>query len=238
MVYRGRKSVHGYFLFGLTVAAVLAAGATASGAIITFTNTTIDLTGQGFGSAPPILTLQAHGNATTEYGSVTWNGSADVLTGDAQGAPKTQTLTASELLAAGSNQSILALAFNINEDGSANVLVHDFYADFFGADGSLLFSAKYTAPVGGLDLPQEAPGQGGSAWIFGVHLTNSESTQFFGDLNNRMGMHVLSADAIEGVSDGAESFVVIPSGFVPEPATLTLMGLGLGVTVLLRRKRK
>jgi hypothetical protein len=51
----------------------------------------------------------------------------------------------------------------------------------------------------------------------------------------RIGIHVQGFDSYRCGGGGSESFV--NNGIVPEPATVTLLGAGLGITTLLRRRR-
>jgi len=51
----------------------------------------------------------------------------------------------------------------------------------------------------------------------------------------RIGLHVQGFDSYRCGDGGSESFV--NNGIVPEPATVTLLSAGLGITTLLRRRR-
>src|SRR5437870_620259 len=74
---------------------IFAPGSARASSMITFTNSYSDSSGTGFGSITSILEVQSQ-NTGYEYGSVAWNGSADVTTGTKTGgAPKTQTVLVS-----------------------------------------------------------------------------------------------------------------------------------------------
>jgi len=152
------------------LAGVLLCTAASSGAVIIYTGQTVDLGGAGFGNVPPVLTVQAHGNDTTEWGAVGWDGLADVYPTDpnqtVEGPPKTQTRTVSELLSEGITKDTFGVVFNINEDGEETVTIETFSVDFYLADGTLSFSAAYTAPAGGLVLAPVGQGQGQAGHIF------------------------------------------------------------------------
>ncbi len=225
------------FSCGLAVAILLFLGAgIAPAGIISFTNETVDLSGQGFGSVPPVLTLQTHGSQeTSEWGSVGWNGTADVYSGPSSQVEtgKSQTISVADLLSLGLTKDNFGLVFNINQPGGMDVVVHAFSVDFYLADGTLSSTAVYTPPSGGLSLsPTGQQGQGGAGYLFRVDLSSSEFASLTADPNNRLGMTVLAGDAIGNAAAGAESFTMAP--VVPEPATLVLLSLGL---LALRRRR-
>src|SRR5688572_12770810 len=53
----------------------------------------VDLTGTGLGNVNTLLTIQSPANTTTESGSVSWNGSSNVTTGDTQAINNTLSLS-------------------------------------------------------------------------------------------------------------------------------------------------
>ena len=78
---RAKSMVISYLLVGLCL---LFGAYGAQAAYITFNNEVIEDRGTGFGNVLQTLALQQHSNATTESGSVLWNGTSDVLGGDAK----------------------------------------------------------------------------------------------------------------------------------------------------------
>src|SRR5215472_4281863 len=62
----------------LTFSAVLLIAGTSCAFASLIDEGLVTFTGTGIGAVPTILTLQQHGNATTETGCVAWNGSVDV----------------------------------------------------------------------------------------------------------------------------------------------------------------
>src|SRR5687767_89166 len=80
---------------------------------------TTDDQGTGFGAVSNILTIHETGQADgTETGSVSWNGSTDVRTGDAQNT--SQTALFSTLVAGGIlNGSQLGVVYNVSQQGSS-----------------------------------------------------------------------------------------------------------------------
>jgi hypothetical protein len=232
------------------IAAILGVllASTAPAAQIVYTGTHVDLSGTGFGNVTNLLSLQAGAGGTTESGSVSWNGSADVLGGNAANTSKTQSATA--LVAAGIDAATgMGLVFNINEPGNASdVTLHDFTVRFTDGAGATLFDATYTAPDGGLSLA-DLGGTGQSGHLFQLWLNPAELNQFFGAGTNRAGMFVDPAHAIGGVAGGAENFFLapyrpnLPPGGpgpggepVPEPASLAVWG-ALAVAGLAWRRR-
>lgn len=207
-----------------------------AGAAIIFTNTQVNESGTGFGSRLTVLAVQQQGNNSTEFGSILWNGAADVDTDDSTNQSETQTVA--DLLAEGINENTLTVIFNINEGGDAApvLTLHDFALIFQNAAGAELFRETYTAPVGGLDLDQAGSGNGASGWKFNVAFANpAAAAAFFSVPTNRLGMVIASDQAIEDTKGGAESFFVIAP--VPEPSSALLCLVGLGSVLGFTRSR-
>jgi hypothetical protein len=229
-------------VFGWAGASLFALMPMASAGVITFTNSNVDLHGTGFGNVLNVLAVQKKDH---EFGSVIWNGSADVLGGDAT--IQSQTRTVSELIAHGMTGGQMALYFNANEPVvSQEVLVDDFTLHFMDAAGGLLFDATYTAPDGGLVLGDFA-GTGRTGWLFNVQLTDSEAAQFFANGGNRVGMSILDSHAIQWTAGGPENFFLGPpqspgpgggGGQVPEPASLACWAACGLVGLFVRRRTR
>jgi hypothetical protein len=237
-------------LIMFTVGAFLFVPASTYAGVITFTNSTVDQSGTGFGTILNVLSVSQTANGTTEFGKVSWDGANVVETGEATA--QSESPSVAQMLAAGidGNDAKFALIFNINEPGNATGLkLNDFTLDFYAKNGALLFSVKFDA--GPLDLVQVGSGQGAAGYLFEVELTPAEKLAFFADPDNHVGQTILSGNAISNVSGGAENFYIAningsgpgpgpgpnPSA-VPEPTSLLAWGcIGLGMAGAAWRRR-
>lgn len=219
------------FSMALAAVATCALASVSQAATITFDEEVAE-SGTGIGSVLTVLTVQ---ETPEEAGSVSWDGSADVITGDAKtGASQTTTRTVEELLEVGISDdgSNLALVFNIDETGNDDgVTLEDLTATFYDDDGSVLFTASTSSTY---DLGINS-GIGNSGWLFEVELSDEEAEQFFSDSANRLG---LSAD-VTGSRAGPETFYVAGIGaptIVPIPAAAWLGLIGIGMAAAARRR--
>lgn len=263
----------------LVVAAIASAGfsAAASAAEITFTGNYGNLTGTGNGPVLGVLSLQEQGNNTYEWGfsgwssnsgvggtlatpganvSHSWSDSTSQVARNAQAASGYFAQSVTDLLAAGVNQSNLALVFQVNVAGQGDTMnVRKFSVDFIAANGQLLKTLTYTPTgnaTGGLLATDNGilpgVGQGSSGWLYTFDLSQIPAG-FFSVGGNHIGMHVDGTD-IKGqesgdlfnVNDGADNFFftsVTAPPLVPIPAA-AWTGLsalaGLGVVGKLRKK--
>lgn len=234
--------------------AVLAMSSTASAAFIYYNDSTVGQNGTGFGNVLNLLSVQ---NNPSESGSVLWNGTKDVTTGDAKNT--SQTYSVADLAANGiTASSNFEVIFNVNQTGAGGgqiLQLHTFSLVFQDASGNTLFTATYDAtnpadlPNGGQTAnPGIGPidqGSGKSGYLFVVSLTAAEAAQFFGTSTNRVGGLVPTDNPINNISnDGQENFFLTTSETIPpaipEPASmaLCLAGLAFGSGAYLRRRRR
>ena len=206
------------------VAAALALGGSMAHASLVLVSP-IDFGGSGLGAVKTVLTIQATGNATTETGSVSWNGSSDVVTGDAKtGASQTQTRTLDDLGVTSASE--LRVVFNASEaTRDPSIQLDDLVVNIFSPTGTTLFTS---GAFSGLFFANTETGTGNSGFVLAFDATQAAAAQTAafsgaGWGGNRVGLYA-SASL---VSDGVETFFVANAPAVPEPGTWALLGSGL-----------
>jgi len=219
----------------------------------------IDLSGQGFGAAPRMLTLQTD---TFESGGASPNPSSTppldptnpILTGNAvSGANKTTTPTLSTL---GWNSGYeVGIGFNSDQTGKSGITLDTLVLTIYGTDGTTVegtFSLASAIDFSESDLALQ---QGNGKGVFGFVLDSTEqatfnnilamsgSSGFFAGLSSSLGCAADAPASCMPSNDGPDSF----GGFVaPAPAighglpgVLAIGGLLLGFKLWERgRKRR
>lgn len=221
------------FAFLALAAAVVLGGATVSKASVTieFSGDAVE-SGTGFGNVLNVLSLQASGQNTEEFGSVTWSGTQNVRTDFATNQSTTRTALelATELgISIGQTGAVtFGLVFNINETGAnPDLLLRGFDLIFEDSAGNPLISigtagvASYVPTGAGAEAPffESSPeaglrlepasgtqGVGTAGWLFEVTMDAAQATTFFALATNRIGMSVIADRSILGVDDGPENF--------------------------------
>lgn len=226
-------------------AVVLAAALSswASAGSVTFNGSTAHQHGSGFGSVLNLLSVQHNGS---EYGSVYYDGGADVITGHAKN--DSDTVTVQQLIDIGATDGDIGLVLNLNQTGSSDPMnIRSFTVRFQKADNTELFTAVFTpgapnAPTSALTVIGQGTGTAG--YLFKVNLSAAEKTLLYSDVTNRVGMFILEENAIEGSNDGQDSFFLGRySGLTPGPLPIPLPvaaipgGALLGAMMLRRRFR-
>ena len=239
--------------FKVVVASGIAIAASSSHASL-IGGTLQNLQGTGLGTVSTLLTIQSPGNSTTETGSVAWNGSSDVRTGDFQpGASQTLTRTIGD--AGITSAANLRLVFNPVEPQNAadsTINLNNLVLSFFSPTGLQLFnSGIFSArpPFNATDA-----GTGNAGFVFQLDAAQAGAAQaaaFSGTSfgQNRIGLSASASNA----TGGPDTFFIAnftgaggpgaggPGGgstAVPEPGTLAIIGLGLAALGAIRRRRK
>jgi hypothetical protein len=219
----------------LSAAAVLffASLVTPASAGIIFTNS-VSESGTGFGSVLTLLTVQ---ESPSEYGSILWDGIANVLSGDAKQSSQTHAVdlpSADDLVGNGITPLNFGIVFNIAEPGNdPGIVLNDYELVFMDGAGNELFTESYLAPPGGLPLAAQGQGIGNSGWVF-EFAPSPQLASFFSAPSNRVGMRILQGEAITDSAGSPETFYLAALNEpIPEPATVVLLSLAvvLGLTV-------
>ena len=218
--------------------ALLLAPSAGQAAYITFHDEFVEDNGTGFGNVLNTLTLQQQGSATTEAGSVLWDGTDDLLSGDAT--PQSQTVTVAQLTAEGFNASNLLVILNLNQTGSYPWLdLHSFTVRFYtSVDGSSHFDALYlnTGSTSALTPEGNGLGTGQAGHVFRITFEGTQGDDFFANDNHRIGV-LVDTPIDNQANSGPDNFYIGDADVnhvVPEPGTAGL----ILVTVLMLLKRK
>jgi hypothetical protein len=237
------------FLLVVCTWCTLAGGPALAGPVV-LSGTSFE-SGTGFGNV--LSSLSVHQNVT-EYGSVSWNGSANVVTDNAT-SPQSQTQTVAALKGIGITATNFSLVFDMNQEGSnPQLYIRNFSVVGYSSAGAEVFTALFDATTVtgydgtlGLLLPDVGDGQGVDGHVFNVTGVSSgvSLATFFSDDTNRVGMTITSANAFgrtgggAGTADaGADDFHFIATSVaVPEPSSIVLLGFGSIVGLLRFRRR-
>jgi len=187
----------------------------------------VDMTGTGLGNVNTILTITSPGNSTTESGSVAWNGTTDVVSGDTQAI--NQTLTIGSLGAA--TADALRIVFNPVEPGNDTngITLENLVATIYSSTGTALWNSGTFTPI---SFSSTDVGTGKAGFLFGLDATQAAEAQAFWDAGNRIGLLGSASDA----TGGHETFFGMAAA-VPEPSTYAMMFAGLVLLGFMGKRR-
>ena len=216
-----------------------------------------DISGQGFGNVINVLTLQNNGS---ESGSVSWNGSGNIVNGSsgspcnsafyvACNGPDTgastdpnKTLTQTFATVGWQNAGSIAVSLNLNQQGSVGgqaITLENLVLNVYNpTNGAVVFSAPLDHPHVFTSIEQ---GTGTGYFIFELNSAEQATAQaaLFG-ANYNPNYHVgLSALLDNTANAGAETFGIVNANVVPEPGFYGVLALGLSsLCFAVRRRRK
>ena len=201
-------------------------------AYITYQDEVTNDVGTGFGNVLQTLALQQHGSATTQAGSVLWNGASDDRSGDAT--PQSQTVTVAQLAAKGFDADNLIVILNLNQTGSHPELdVYAFTLRFYtSTNGSSYFDAVYdindirnTGSTLALDPEVKGLGTGQAGYVFRITFEGAEADNFFANSAHRIG--ALVTTAMDNEANAGDEVLYMGDAdvneVIPEPATLAVL---------------
>ena len=220
--------------------ALIAAAALASEAAATLipisappTNTVL-LSGQGLGTVNTLLTVQSPGSSTNETGTVAWNGSSVVTTGDTQAINNVYTL--SQL--GTTNFSNLVLLFNGNEGGGPNqsITLNSLSLNVYSAAGALLDSFSTAGAV----TYTAFPGTGNAGFAYRLDAqqlaeANALITSPASLTSLRLGASMSASNADAGIDTISIATLGAPTGVPDSGATVAMLGLALAALGAARR---
>jgi len=225
---------------GLAVAAALGFASSANASLTMLAAE--DFPGTGLGAVNTILTIQSPANTSTENGLVTWNGTADVISGATALTGASQTLTRSLTDLGITSAANLRVVFNASEPGGDAITLNSLTLTIYNANGTTFFTAPLDHPY---DFANTQTGTGNSGFVFG--LNGTETTQLQTLLNplggNFSSLRAGLFAAASNATGGNETFFVanssaLPPTAIPEPETYAMMLAGLGMLGFIARRRK
>ncbi|HEY6133697.1 MAG TPA: PEP-CTERM sorting domain-containing protein [Rubrivivax sp.] len=222
-------------------------------------DTTIIATGQGFGSAPRDLTLQATGQESFQSGAVNYSASgigfgtpiadSEVFAGNGvtnqegtssmpmprvddkkYGVPTTGSLDITT-----ANQ--IGILFNATEPNGDGINVTDLTLKFYESDGTFIGAID-----GSFDFDSTVPGNGGAGFVFVVAADQQSEVNGFLEQGGAGTTLALEAST-QSFAGGAETFLIYnlaspPVAAIPEPGTYAMLLAGLGAIGFVARRRR
>ena len=225
---------------GLAVAAALGFASSANASLTMLAAE--DFPGTGLGTVNTILTIQSPANTSTENGLVTWNGTADVISGATALTGASQTLTRSLTDLGITSAANLRVVFNAAEPGGDAITLNSLTLTIYNANGTTFFTAPLDHPY---DFANTQTGTGNSGFVFG--LTSQEAGQLQTLLNplggNFSSLRAGLGAAASNATGGNETFFIanstaLPPTAIPEPETYAMILAGLGMLGFIARRRK
>lgn len=236
--------------------AIVAAGSLSISSASLIYQSSIQLSAQGFGSAPRALTIQGNG---TESGCISVvagaiAGGSGSCIADAtiapngvanQGGAEVSPLSDNQkfgiptLLSLGiDGANDIGILFNATEPGGNAITVTDLTLKFFDANSNLL-GAIDTA--GAVEFLTTNPGNGVAGFVFTIDAAQQLAVAGFITPTTRLALEA----TLTGAAGGPESFAIVnlnapppggDPGDVPEPMSMALLGSGMAALVFFRKK--
>jgi hypothetical protein len=222
-------------------------------------NGSVDLTGQGYGAVPRLLTIQAHGNDTVESGAIGISGGAlvaltpGILDANVFGGNGVRNLGGDTVNPLADNHKFgiptlgelnwttaanVGLLFNAAEPQSRNpknssaLTIEDVTLKFYNGDSVI------AAIDGNFSYASTEPGVGKAGFLISVDAAQQAflDSAVFAQAG-AAGFRIALESTISGVHGGAESFSALSVAAVPEPQTYAMMLAGLGLLGFARVRR-
>jgi hypothetical protein len=254
-VARGRRIfVNKVFPASLIVVAALSFGVSTAFADLVLVGP-LNLTGSGFGALPRALTLQSHGpSANTESGCIKPDGSGGLSEGSGAcgsardvggdetpplGHPKEAAPSLVDLRITSGGQ--IGVLFDViqSQNGSLDVVTIDDLTLKLYNGTNLIFSA-----FGSFADLLTNPGNGITDYVFALDMAQASAFNAVvgangGFSNSALRLALDSTISFDRQSAGPDSYVIVNRATIPEPSTVTLLGLGLvGLAVKRRRPNR
>lgn len=208
----------------------------------------VDINGTGLGAVNTLLTITSPANSSDENGSVSWDGSADVISGSQvlTGSSQTQTRVLGDVGVL--SAADLRIVFNASEPGGANngITLNTLTFAAYTPTGVNIFNGSLAAPI---TYASTSNGVGNSGIVFGLdalQATAFQSAVIASGVSFSSIIAGLSASA-SNATGGLETFfigsgtgdgIVPPTSVVPEPQTYALLLAGLAAVGFMTKRRQ